>query len=145
MIYRPNRIKICKQKYRPLVTVSPGPTPSSQSPIPPGTRLRPFLIRALVPRPQFHLVPRLRPFLIRALVTTPQFHLVPRLRPFLTQFHPKCKGVIQKLIVTLIKALRVPLFDGTKAKFEEFWSLFLSLVDASMNPSISKWQEYSKV
>ena len=37
----------------------------------------------LVPRPQFHLVPRLRPFLIRALVPRPQFHLVPRQRPFL--------------------------------------------------------------
>ena len=33
-----------------------------------------------------------------------------------------------------LKALRVPVFDGTKAKFEEFWSLFLSLVDASNEP-----------
>ena len=30
--------------------------------------------------------------------------------------------------------MRVPVFDGTKAKFEEFWSLFLSLVDASNEP-----------
>ena len=33
-----------------------------------------------------------------------------------------------------LKALHVPVFDGTKAKFEEFWSLFLSLVDASNEP-----------
>jgi hypothetical protein len=39
-------------------------TPSYQAPIPPGKRLRPFLIRALVSRPPFHLVPRLRPNLV---------------------------------------------------------------------------------
>ena len=33
-----------------------------------------------------------------------------------------------------LKALRFPVFDGTNAKFEEFWSLFLSLVDASNEP-----------
>ena len=30
--------------------------------------------------------------------------------------------------------LRVPTFDGNKVKFEEFWSLFQSLVDASNEP-----------
>ena len=32
------------------------------------------------------------------------------------------------------KPLRVPTFDGNKVKFEEFWSLFQSLVDASNEP-----------
>ena len=30
--------------------------------------------------------------------------------------------------------MRVPTFDGNKVKFEEFWSLFQSLVDASNEP-----------
>ena len=33
-----------------------------------------------------------------------------------------------------LKPLRVPTFDGNKVKFEEFWSLFQSLVDASNEP-----------
>ena len=33
-----------------------------------------------------------------------------------------------------LKPLRVPNFDGNKAKFEEFWSLFQSSVDASNEP-----------
>ena len=33
-----------------------------------------------------------------------------------------------------LKPLRVPTFDGNKVQFEEFWSLFQSLVDASNEP-----------
>ena len=33
-----------------------------------------------------------------------------------------------------LKPLRVPTIDGNKVKFEEFWSLFQSLVDASNEP-----------
>ena len=33
-----------------------------------------------------------------------------------------------------LKPSRVPTFDGNKVKFEEFWSLFQSLVDASNEP-----------
>ena len=28
-----------------------------------------------------------------------------------------------------LKALKLPVFDGNKAKFEDFWALFISLVD----------------
>ena len=40
--------------------------------------------------------------------------------------------------------MRVPTFDGNKVKFEEFWSLFQSLVDASNEPvnlKISRLQQ----
>ena len=33
-----------------------------------------------------------------------------------------------------LKPLRVPDFDGNKSKFEEFWEIFVSLVDASNEP-----------
>jgi hypothetical protein len=40
-----------------------------------------------------------------------------------------------KMVSCNLKALRITVFDGTKAKFEEFWRrLFLSLVDASNEP-----------
>jgi hypothetical protein len=28
-----------------------------------------------------------------------------------------------------LKALKLPVFDGNKAEFEDFWALFISLVD----------------
>ena len=37
-----------------------------------------------------------------------------------------------------LKPLKVPSFDGDKAKFEDFWLLFESLVDCSKEPVNSK-------
>ena len=38
-------------------------------------------------------------------------------------------------VVHRLKPLKVPEFDGDKAKFEDFWGLFASLLDAGVEPA----------
>ena len=38
------------------------------------------------------------------------------------------------MISSRLKQLKVPTFDGDKTKFEEYWGLFESLVDRSLEP-----------
>ena len=44
-----------------------------------------------------------------------------------------------------LKALKLPVFDGDKAKFEDFGALFISLVDKNAESAILKWPDLDRV
>ena len=94
-------------------TTLPYQSPSSQAPIPPGTQTTTLPYQS----PSYH--PPIPP---GTQTTTLPYSISPQMQGGNSSINRH------------LKALRVPVFDGTKAKFEEFWSLFLSLVDASNEP-----------
>jgi hypothetical protein len=43
-----------------------------------------------------------------------------------------------------LKALKLSVFDGNKAEFEDFWALFISLVDKNAESANIKWPDLDR-
>ncbi|CAB4026159.1 Hypothetical predicted protein, partial [Paramuricea clavata] len=134
-------------------TILPYQSPSSQTPIPPGTQTTtlpyqsPSSQTSIPPGTQTTTLPYQSPSYQTPIPPGTQTTTLPYQSP---GYHPPIPPGTQTTTLPYpispqmqggnsainrhLKALRVPVFDGTKAKFEEFWSLFLSLVDASNEP-----------